>query len=62
MRRHVSLYGLTFSLPLLIWQQSSVVFNWPMAAVISIVLLSAVLVCLAIFNLLGKKSMRYLNV
>ncbi|MGN1056995.1 MAG: ABC transporter permease [Comamonas sp.] len=49
-------------LPLLIWQQSSVVFNWPMAAVISIVLLSAVLVCLAIFNLLGKKSMRYLHV
>lgn len=49
-------------LPLLIWQQSSVVFNWPMAAVISIVLLATVLMCLFVINRMGKKSMRYLHV
>lgn len=49
-------------LPLLIWQQTSVVYNWPMAAVISIVLLCTVLACLLVINLMGRKSMRYLHV
>lgn len=49
-------------LPLLIWQQTSVVYHWPMAAVISVVLLSTVLACLYVINLMGRKSMRYLHV
>lgn len=49
-------------LPLLIWQQTSVVYNWPMAAVISVVLLGTVLACLYVINLMGRKSMRYLHV
>jgi len=49
-------------LPLLIWQQTSVVYNWPMAAVISVVLLCTVLACLFVINLMGRKSMRYLHV
>ncbi|MCD2512691.1 ABC transporter permease [Comamonas endophytica] len=49
-------------LPLLIWQQTSVVYHWPMAAVISIVLLCTVLACLYVINLMGRKSMRYLHV
>lgn len=49
-------------LPLVIWQQSLVVFNWPLAAVASIVLLVSVMLCIALIGVLGRRSMRYLHV
>lgn len=49
-------------LPLVIWQQSLVVFNWPLAAVASIVLLVSVMLCITLIGALGRKSMRYLHV
>lgn len=49
-------------LPLIVWQQSLVVFNWPMAAVASVMLLTSVLLCIVLIGLVGRKSMRYLHV
>ncbi len=49
-------------LPLIVWQQSLVVYNWPLAAVASVMLLLSVLLCIVLIGLAGRKSMRYLNV
>ncbi len=43
-------------LPLLIWQQSLVVFNWPLAAVASLTLLISVLSVVAALSWLGRRS------
>ncbi len=43
-------------LPLLIWQQSLVVFNWPFAAVASLSLLISVLTVIAALSFLGRRS------
>jgi putative spermidine/putrescine transport system permease protein len=43
-------------LPLLIWQESLVVFNWPYAAVNSIALLVSVLSVVAALSWLGRRS------
>nr|WP_163501861.1 ABC transporter permease [Halomonas socia] len=49
-------------LPLMIWQQTSVLYNWPLAAVGAIVLLVSVSLCIALITLLGRRSMRHLYV
>lgn len=49
-------------LPLIVWQQSLVVYNWPLAAVASVMLLTSVLLCIVLIGLIGRKSMRYLHV
>ena len=43
-------------LPLLIWQQSLVVFNWPFAAVASLSLVVSVLTVIAALSYLGRRS------
>jgi len=43
-------------LPLLIWQQSLVVFNWPFAAVISLALLVSVLSVITALSYLGRRA------
>ncbi|HTR83155.1 MAG TPA: ABC transporter permease, partial [Reyranella sp.] len=43
-------------LPLLIWQQSLVVFNWPFAAVLSMALLVSVLTVIAALSWLGRRA------
>jgi putative spermidine/putrescine transport system permease protein len=43
-------------LPLLIWQQSLVVFNWPLAAVASLALLVSVLSVVSALSWLGRRS------
>jgi putative spermidine/putrescine transport system permease protein len=43
-------------LPLLIWQQSLVVFNWPLAAVASLSLLISVLSVVSALSWLGRRS------
>jgi putative spermidine/putrescine transport system permease protein len=49
-------------LPLVVWQQSLVVYNWPLASVAAVTLLLSVMSCIILLNLAGRKSMRYLNV
>jgi len=49
-------------LPLVVWQQSLVVYNWPLASVAAVTLLLSVMSCIVLLNLVGRKSMRYLNV
>lgn len=49
-------------LPLVVWQQSLVVYNWPLASVAAVMLLVSVTLCIAVFMLLGRRGMRYLNV
>jgi len=49
-------------LPLVVWQQSLVVYNWPLASVAAVTLLVSVMGCIILLNLLGRKRMRYLNV
>ncbi|MEI2415172.1 ABC transporter permease [Orrella sp. JC864] len=49
-------------LPLVIWQQSLVVYNWPLAAVASVVLLASVMLCILLIAALGRRGMRYLHV
>ncbi len=49
-------------LPLVVWQQSLVVYNWPLASVAAVTLLLSVMSCIILLNLVGRKSMRYLNV
>ena len=48
-------------LPLLIWQQSLVVFNWPFAAVASIALLVSVLTVVSALSWLGRRSSGHLQ-
>jgi putative spermidine/putrescine transport system permease protein len=48
-------------LPLLIWQQSLVVFNWPFAAVISISLLVSVLTVVSALSWFGRRSGGYVH-
>lgn len=48
-------------LPLLIWQQSLVVFNWPFAAVVSISLLVSVLAVVSALSWLGRRSGGYVH-
>ena len=49
-------------LPLIVWQQSLVVYNWPLAAVAAVTLLLSVMSCIVLLNFLGRRGMRYLNV
>lgn len=48
-------------LPLLIWQQSLVVFNWPLAAVASIALLVSVLTVVSALSWFGRRSSGHLH-
>lgn len=48
-------------LPLLIWQQSLVVFNWPLAAVASLTLLVSVLSVVSALSYLGRRSSGYMH-
>ena len=48
-------------LPLLIWQQSLVVFNWPLAAVASLTLLISVLTVVGALSWLGRRSGGYVH-
>jgi len=48
-------------LPLLIWQQSLVVFNWPLAAVASLALLISVLSVIGALAFLGRRSSEHLD-
>jgi putative spermidine/putrescine transport system permease protein len=48
-------------LPLLIWQQSLVVFNWPFAAVVSLTLLVSVLSVVSALSYLGRRSGGYVH-
>jgi putative spermidine/putrescine transport system permease protein len=48
-------------LPLLIWQQSLVVFNWPFAAVVSITLLVSVLTVVSALSYLARRSGGYVH-
>ena len=47
-------------LPLVIWQQSLVVYNWPLAAVASLSLVVSVLTVIAALSYLGRRSSRHL--
>ena len=49
-------------LPLLIWQQSLVVYNWPLAAVAALTLLVSVTAVVVVISALGRRGTRYLNV
>ena len=48
-------------LPLLIWQQSLVVYNWPLASVAALTLLISVTATIAAISLLGRRGMRHLH-
>jgi len=48
--------GQMLFMPMYIYQQASSLQNWPFAAAISLVFLVAVMVCVTIFNLLGRLS------
>ena len=49
-------------LPLLIWQQSLVVYNWPLASVAALTLLISVTSAIVAISLLGRRGMRHLHV
>ena len=49
-------------LPLLIWQQSLVVYNWPLASVAALTLLFSVTAGIVAISMLGRRSMRHLHV
>jgi putative spermidine/putrescine transport system permease protein len=49
-------------LPLLIWQQSLVVYNWPLASVAALTLLISVTAGIVAISLLGRRGMRHLHV
>jgi putative spermidine/putrescine transport system permease protein len=49
-------------LPLLIWQQSLVVYNWPLASVAALTLLISVTAAIVAISLLGRRGMRHLHV
>ena len=46
---------------LLIWQQSLVVYNWPLASVAALTLLISVTAAIAAISLLGRRGMRHLR-
>lgn len=48
-------------LPLLIWQQSLVVYNWPLASVAALTLLVSVSVVIVAISSLGRRGTRYLH-
>ena len=48
--------GQMLFMPMYIYQQASTLQNWPFAAAISLVFLVAVLICVALFNQLGRLS------
>jgi putative spermidine/putrescine transport system permease protein len=48
-------------LPLLIWQQSLVVYHWPLAAVASLALVVSVLSVVAALSWLGRRSGGYVH-
>jgi len=48
-------------LPLLIWQESLVVYNWPLASVAALTLLISVTAAIAAISLLGRRGMRHLH-
>jgi putative spermidine/putrescine transport system permease protein len=48
-------------LPLLIWQESLVVYNWPLASVAALTLLISVTAAIAAISLLGRRGMRHLR-
>lgn len=48
-------------LPLLIWQQSLVVYNWPLASVAALTLLVSVSVVIVAISALGRRGTRYLH-
>ena len=43
-------------MPMYLYQQASTLQNWPYAAAISILFLVAVLLCVSLFNALGRLS------
>jgi putative spermidine/putrescine transport system permease protein len=49
-------------LPLLIWQQSLVVYNWPLASVAAFTLLVSVTAGVAALSIIGRRFMRGLHV
>jgi putative spermidine/putrescine transport system permease protein len=51
--------GQMLFMPMYIYQQASALQNWPFAAAISILFLVAVLLCVSLFNLLGRMSRGY---
>lgn len=48
-------------LTLLIWQESLVVYNWPLASVAALTLLISVTATIAAISLLGRRGMRHLH-
>ena len=48
-------------LPLVIWQQSLVVYHWPLAAVSSLSLVISVLTVIAALSWVGRRSGGYVN-
>jgi putative spermidine/putrescine transport system permease protein len=48
-------------LPLLIWQESLIVYNWPLASVAALTLLISVTAAIAAISLLGRRGMRHLH-
>jgi putative spermidine/putrescine transport system permease protein len=48
--------GRTVLMPFYLWQQATTLFNWPFAATIGMVLLTAVLAVVATLNALGRRS------
>ena len=48
-------------LTLLIWQESLVVYNWPLASVAALTLLISVTAAIAAISLLGRRGMRHLH-
>ena len=46
-------------MPMYLYQQASALSNYPFAAVISLTFLATVLVCVSLFNLLGRMSRGY---
>jgi len=51
--------GQMLFMPMYLYQQSSTLQNWPFAAAISILFLIAVLLCVSLFNALGRLSRGY---
>ena len=51
--------GQMLFMPMYIYQQASALQNWPLAAAISILFLLAVMLCVSLFNMLGRLSRGY---
>jgi putative spermidine/putrescine transport system permease protein len=48
-------------LPLLIWQQSLVVYNWPLASVAALTLLLSVTACIVAISIVGRRLARHVD-